>query len=117
MSFYSELADTAQELLTEFGADATLVIRTPTYNPATDLGSVTTTNVAVKTVVIDYPRKFDLPTTILFGDKLAIMSAASGGEPRPGDQLNWDSRLHSIISVTKLAPAGTPILYELQVRA
>lgn len=118
MSFYDDLALTADELLVEFGAAAVLS-RTIAggYDPATGTsapGSVAIQNVTA--VCIDYEAKFIDGTLILRGDKQVFMSAKDVTLPAAGDKFTWQGAEYSVIAVTPLAPAGVVVLFEIQVR-
>lgn len=115
---YADLALTADELLREFGAPATLTRPADgTYNPATGTTSqpepIVTSLIAV---VFDYEQKFIDGTLIRAGDKNAFLPAIGVDLPLQGDVLNWQGTEYKVIACTPLAPAGVDLLYELQVR-
>jgi hypothetical protein len=119
MSFYSDLALTADELLQEFGAAATLS-RTIAggYNPETGVSAPQSVDVQnVTAVCIDFDAKFIDNSLILRGDKQVYLSAKDVALPLAGDKFTWSGVEYSVIAVAPLAPDGiTTLLFELQVR-
>lgn len=119
MSFdYADLALTADELLVEFGASATLS-RTIAggYDPEAGISAEQSVDVQnITAVCIDYDAKFIDGTLVLRGDKQVFMSAKDVTPPAAGDKFTWQGGEYSVIAVTPLAPAGIVALYELQVR-
>lgn len=115
MSFYSEMAATATELLAEFGAACTLKRQTTgTYNPGTGTTPVTTESLPTTAAVFAYPQRYIDGTLILEGDQQAFMVPAVA--PKQGDVLAWQGRDWQVIAVKPLAPAGVHCLYEAQLR-
>lgn len=118
MSFYADLALTADELLTEFGAGATLS-RTVAggYDPATGISAPESVDVqSITAVCIDYDAKYIDGTLIIRGDKQVFMSAKDVTLPMAGDRFAWQGADYAVIAVAPLAPAGLTVLFELQVR-
>ena len=122
MSFYDEMAVMALEMITEFGQP--VIIRATAvgeYDP--DLGSApldTVTEQTAQGILIDFTgQEFQNNSLIKQGDK-KLKIAAQGLEWIP-DLLNKvvvQGRTWSIVPPLKeINPAGTPILYELQVRS
>lgn len=105
---YGPITKTAKKLIDKFGYDA--VIRRK-------VGS-TTTDYPVVIVMTEYlPREKD-GALILATDRKALLSA-SGLTITPDpetDKLVENSKVLRIVTVTPTAPAGVPIIYELQVR-
>jgi hypothetical protein len=120
MSFdYSEMAAVADELLTEFGATATMTRNTAgTYDTSDGTTAAPTTTVqTVTAAVFDYEQKYLDGTLILAGDKQAFLSPAGITAPLQGDVLTWQGTDYTVIAVKPLSPAGVPLLFELQVRS
>lgn len=121
MTFYSELATTALELLAEFGVSG--VLRRPsagTFDPAagTVTGS-TNTDYTITAALFDYGLKESGATladgtVIKAGDK-QIYVAASGLAVAPAitDTLIINSVTYRIANVKIIAPSGIAVLYEL----
>ena len=116
MSFdYANTASTALRLLTRFGASASIKRQTAgAYVPATGSAVVTPTTLVTTACVFDYPQKYVDGTLILAGDKQAYL--ASTPTPKQGDVLTWQSVDYTVINIKAVSPAGTPVLYEAQLR-
>lgn len=116
MSFdYARAAATASRLLERFGAVATLKRRgDATYDPATGTTAPTVTPVDTVAVVFDYDARQIDGTLIRQGDRRAYMDAAVA--PRQGDALAWQGVDLTVVAVRPLSPAGTPVLFEAQLR-
>ena len=113
MTFYSDMADVAVELLAEFGKTITLErITGGSTNPVT--GVVTPgseDNQETVGVVKPYKQSLIDGTIIKMGDKEAILSPEV--EPLMTDTIEG----MQIININKIDPAGTVLAYKLQVRA
>ena len=114
---YIEDRSDADELIAEFGQDGVLrrrVTTGPTYDP-TEGASV---DHAVIFVVLGFSNYEVDGTRILATDKKVYLAAGSlSVEPRLDDLLVIGGVVHRIIQVKPLAPSGTVVLWELQVRA
>jgi hypothetical protein len=122
MSFYDEMAALALEMITEFGQAVTIQATAPgEYDPETGTAAPgVVTEQAAQGLLIDFTgQEFLTNTLIKQGDK-KLKIAAQGLLWVP-DLLNTvvaQGRTWSIVPPLKeINPAGTPILYELQVRA
>jgi hypothetical protein len=115
---YAAMALSADDLLVEFGAAATLTRTTAgAYDPETGTSTpetVTTQNVTA--VCIDYAAEFIDGSLIQRGDKQVFLSPKDITAPAAGDKFTWQGAEYSVIAVTPLSPAGTVVLYELQAR-
>ncbi|MEN4946647.1 MULTISPECIES: hypothetical protein [Pseudomonas] len=122
MAFYEEMAVMALEMITEFGQPVTISKTQPgEYDP--DIGGeapgVTVEQVA-QGILLDFTgQEFQNNSLIKQGDK-KLKIAAQGLAWVPGllDKVIAQGRIWSIVPPLKeVNPAGTPILYELQVRS
>ena len=122
MAFYNEMAVMAQEMIAEFGQTVTIrAINVGEYDP--DAGSAPPDTIIEQTaqgILLDFTgQEFQNNSLIKQGDK-KLKIAAKGLEWVP-DLLNKvvvQGRTWSIVPPLKeINPAGTPILYELQVRS
>lgn len=112
---YAAMATTALRLLARFGASATVASKSSgAYNASTGVSTVTSTNNTTTAVVLDYAAKYIDGTLILQGDKRAIL--ASTVAPKQGDTLTFSGETYRFVAVTPIAPAGTPVAYDCQVR-
>lgn len=121
-TFYDEMAVMALEMITEFGQPVTIRdIKPGEYDPDTDsAGPDTIIEQTALGILLDFTGlEFQNNSLIKQGDK-KLKVAAQGLEWAP-DLLNKviiQGRTWSIVPPLKeFKPAGTPILYELQVRS
>lgn len=116
MSFnYPATAATAAHLLERFGAAATIKRQSGTaYDPATGTSTQTYTSYATTAAVFDYAQKYIDGTLIQAGDKQAY--CAPSVAPEQGDRFTWNGADYTVVAVKPVAPAGTPVLYEAQLR-
>ncbi|VVM54930.1 hypothetical protein PS684_00117 [Pseudomonas fluorescens] len=122
MAFYDEMAVMALEMIAEYGQPVTVSKTVPgEYDPETGGESPgSTIEQAAQGILLDFTgQEFQNNSLIKQGDK-KLKIAAQGLEWEP-DLLNKviiQGRTWSIVPPLKeVNPAGTPILYELQVRA
>lgn len=135
MTFYSEMADTATDMLTEFGQS--IVITRPSLNfsnitnkPVSG-GTVSLATVGLFTKIdrslVDGTRIQDTDRVMVIdasvsprmGDLLDVsgmvtpesVGAAPGIILSPGQALSW-----TIVAIKDINPAGTPVCYFVQVR-
>lgn len=118
MTFYADMAATAGELLAEFGQDVTLVRGlTGAYTPATGTATVSGTNSYGKGVVLDYNQRDIDGTLVRQGDQRVYLSVDVGVTPQTGDSLLIGGQKWSVVASRTLAPAGTAVIHDVQVRA
>lgn len=121
MSFYDEMATMALDMITEYGQSVTLREVTPGgYDPdtSTTLPPVIQQQIT-QAILLEYSgREFEASSLILTGDKkLKIPAQGLAWVPGLGSKAVIQSVEWSIVPpVKEINPAGTPILYELQVR-
>lgn len=122
--FYDEMADTAAELLTEFGQAVTLThVAAGTYNTATGVtAAATTTTQTGVAVEDDYSAHSIDGTLIKAGDKKLYLSPLNSDGAQITPPIAEDTAAlasgapWTIKNVTPVQPGGTPVLYVLQVR-
>lgn len=120
-TFYNEMAVMALEMITEFGQP--VIIRAVTigeYVPGSGPPTETVAEQSAQGILLDFTgQEFQNNSLIKQGDK-KLKIAAQGLEWAPGllNKVIVQGRTWSIVPPLKeINPAGTPILYELQVRA
>lgn len=117
MSFYTELATIADQLIGEFGADATLKSRVPSvYDVATSSAVVAWTTSTAKCAVFDFPDRLIDGTLVLAGDKDCYMRTKGKVAPRTGDSLVWGGVEYDVVNFKPLAPALVAVLWQVQLR-
>ena len=121
-TFYDEMAVMALEMITEFGQPVLIRdIKPGEYDPDTGTaGDETVTEQAALGILLDFTgQEFQSNSLIKVGDK-KLKVAAQGLVWAPGllNKVIIQGRTWSIVPPLKeINPAGTPILYELQVRS
>ncbi|MGY2162147.1 hypothetical protein HX799_07635 [Pseudomonas tolaasii] len=122
MAFYDEMAVMALEMITEFGQPVTISSTEPgEYDPETggEAPGVTVEQIT-QGILLDFTGlEFQNNSLIRQGDK-KLKIAAQGLAWVPGllDKVVAQGRTWSIVPPLKeINPAGTPILFELQVRS
>jgi hypothetical protein len=121
-AFYDEMAVMALEMITEFGQPVTIrAITVGEYDP--DAGSAppdTITEQTAQSILLDFTgQEFQSNSLIKQGDKkLKIAAQGLAWAPDLLNKVIVQGRTWSIVPPLKeIKPAGTPILYELQVRS
>lgn len=118
MSFYSELASTALEMLTEFGQDVTRrAVTSGTYDPATGSAQPVSTDTVRKGVILDFGtgQTLERGNLIQTNDKRLLLDA-NGSAPQMQDRFLVGGIEYSVISIGEINPAGTPVLFDLHLR-
>lgn len=118
MSFYSDLATTADQMLQEFGAPASLLRASGgSYDPTT--GGVPADDLTPEPIVaavFDYAEGLINGSLIQVGDKQAYVSVLGVVPPKTSDIVVWQGARYTIVKPLVLAPAGVNVLYQLQMR-
>ncbi len=117
--FYDEMAEVADELLSEFGQTATVgVPGAQTLNTTTGIKTPTYTNHTVTAAVFDYPQKLIDGSLIKVGDKRVLVSAVGiTFSPAPLQKFTDVNGLeYKVINARAVAPAGQSVLWILQVQ-
>lgn len=116
MTFYSEMAVTASELITEFGMPVILQ-RTSggTFDPVTGqtTGAITT-EITAQGIQKNYKASLIDGTRIKHGDKLYVLDDSQA--PDVSDKVKVGVEYWSIVSLDAVEPAAIPIVYFVQVR-
>lgn len=118
MTFYDGLAATAAKLLADKGQPMTIrrkgvTARNPAAGTVTQASPVDYT---VNGVLLGYKDFIAASDLIQRGDRKALIEAGVI-IPSKEDQLVADGRTWTIIDVEAVNPAGTPVLFKLQVRS
>lgn len=118
--FYQRMAATALRLIGKYGRPVIFKLETTgKYDPATGkTGPAFVREQTGQAVLADYSRReFETSTLLVRGDK-RLKLAAKGLEwvPTLATKAVIDGKSWSVISISEINPAGTPIVYDLQVR-
>lgn len=115
-AFYDEMAQTAIDLIAEFGYSAQLerdgAPTGPPYNPKPG----PPTRHECKAVEIDYSLTNRDATLVLKGDKLGLISIDTDIVPAPSDRIVLGGVLYRFVDLQPLQPGGQVLLYEFHAR-
>ena len=116
MSIYARLASTASRLLTTYGQTVTLRRTTGgSVNPvtgATVAGTVQT--LTAPGILQRYPDELVDGTRILASDRMLILDSTV--QPQITDLVSLEGQQWTLVQIQTINPAGTPLVYMLQVR-
>jgi|TARA_R110000744_G_scaffold6867_7_gene23737 hypothetical protein len=118
MSLYTDLATTASKLLLDLGQAATWAHNNDdgTFDPATGVTtSGTTTAYTGNGALLDFDVSRVDGTSVLRTDKRFVLEAAS--VPEVSDIVTINSIAYQVVSIRETNPAGTVVMYELQLRS
>lgn len=117
MSFYDDMAKVASQLLKEFGQPVTITRPAEDQNVDPVTGAVTGGEPTVYTVngfIRPYPDHLVDGTRITTGDRLLMLEPAV--EPNQADTITVQGQEWPIQNIKTINPAGTPVLFFVQVR-
>ena len=119
MNFYERMAATTNKILQSKGQEVTIAKQTVgDYSVATSSASVTETTQTGYGVLLDHGDDEIDGTLIKFGDKRLLLTAIDITAPTLGDKVTVDSIVYTIVPPLKtISPAGTTVLYDLNLRA
>lgn len=115
-AFYDNMAATASRLIGKYGQVISIKrVSGGTIDPVTGTTTAgTTTSYPVQGILQRYPDSLIDGTRILTSDRLAILAPAV--EPVITDKLAFGGKDWAIASIQTANPAGTPLVYFVQVR-
>lgn len=111
---YTGIASSATNLITRFGKSYTFTRSTDgAYSPATGTASPTTSTYTKYACVFDYSDQDRTDGTVTVNDRRMLVEA---GSYLIGDKVTIGSDSYQVISVSEIAPGGTVVAANLQVR-
>ena len=119
MSLYEKLSGTADRLVAKFGQEIEIMrASTSDPDPVTGEGeSMTGGAYDAKAVLLPYPDRAIDGTRIQAGDRNLIMSVGDADyAPILSDRPVVNEQEWTIVNIETISPAGTDMLYKLQVR-
>jgi hypothetical protein len=117
MSFQSDMAATAHELLTEFGTTATLVkVVVGTYDTSTGSVSNTETSYTITMYEEDASGSDVDGSQIKAGDKLAMISTDGSVQPETNDRITYQSADWMVVDATRENVNGLACVYYVTMR-
>jgi hypothetical protein len=111
------MASDASAMLKEFGQAATWEHdnNDGSLNPATGTTTgATSTAYSAKVVLLDFQTNRINGTSVLATDSRFLMEV--GNKPEVGDIITVNAVEYKVMDVQEVNPAGTPVLYEVQLR-
>jgi hypothetical protein len=122
MDFYSRMQATANKLLRGKG-QAIIITRqvSGAYDPTTGQATITTTVQNGYGAIFDYSDKNVDGVLILSGDKQLLLSAVNATgtaltAPEVNDTVTAGSVVRTITRIKALSPAGTTVLFDVNLR-
>jgi hypothetical protein len=124
MNFYERIQATVNKMFKGKGQAITLTRQSAgTYDPATGTATVTTSTQTGWGAVFDYGTKQIDGTLIKAGDKQLLLSALNAAgtaltAPELNDTVTIGGVVYTLVQPLKtLSPAGTTVLFEVNLRA
>jgi hypothetical protein len=118
--FYDRMAATALRLITQYGQAVTLRdVQPGGYDPDNPEGAEVILEQIAQGILFDFTGfEFQADTLIVRGDKkLKIAASGLDWKPKPMITAEIQGNTWTVINVKEVNPAGTPLIYELQVRS
>lgn len=118
--FYDRMAATALRLITQYGQPVTLRdVQPAEYDPDNPGSGEVIIDQEAQGILLDYTgQEFQSDTLIVRGDrKLKVAALGMDWKPKPLIKAFIQGAIWTVINVKEINPAGTPLLYELQVRS
>ncbi len=117
--FYDSLANTSQRLIEDKGQ--TLIITrktTSAYNPVTRAISQSSSTANVTGIALPLSSHGDdarIAGTVIGKEVIKFLIAAKDAQviPDKGDLVSFDSKKWEVISLTRISPAGTDLIYKV----
>jgi len=114
---YARSRSSADRLIANFGQTGTIERPTASTGPAYDPTPGTPASHAVTFAVTDYRNQEIDGVRVLATDKKVLLAKAGLSiEPTTSDKLLIGGVSHSIVRIEPLSPAGTVVMWTLQVR-
>ncbi|MEM1189940.1 MAG: hypothetical protein AAGI72_15515 [Pseudomonadota bacterium] len=114
--FYTDLADTAGELLAEFGRPLTFTRSARgAFDPATGTVASTASTYTLNGVVTKFKNSEIDGERILSKDRRVLVDGR-GQEPAVGDTVQIEGKSARVQDYMPLSPAGVAVMYAVQAR-
>lgn len=114
MSFYSDMAATAKELITEYGTDVTLRFNNGVYSPVTGTKTTSNTDTATKGIFTKINQRLRDDFALLASDKVLVL--ISDVAPTKDCKILIGAEYWQCVDFKEIKPATTTIVYFVQVR-
>ena len=118
MSFYDSLAATADRMIERYGSVAVLNRVVPgAYDETTGATAAATTTVYTgRGAVFGYSQREINGTDVRAGDQRVMLAPTDMVLPQTNDTLTINGTTWAVVSARQVAPGGTSVYYEAQVR-
>lgn len=117
MSFQSDMAATAHELLTEFGTTGILIKSVAgVYDVDTGTSTPTETNYTITMYEEDASGSDTDGTQVKAGDKLAMISTVGSVQPETNDRITYQGADWQVVSSTRENANGLAVIYYVTMR-
>lgn len=114
--FYGNLAAVATRLLTSKGQSITFSREVQSaFNPTTGVATTSTTTFSGYGAAFDY-NSSEIDGEIIQKGDIRLVLEATATAPIIGDTCTIDSDAYRAMNVKPTSPAGTPVIYEVQLR-
>lgn len=116
MSFYGGLKDIASNLLQDKGQQVTFSRETVgSFDPKTGQQQISASTYTAYGVSFGYTAR-EIDGTLIQSSDIAFLMEAVSTTPKTNDQVTIDSIIYRIINIKPTNPAGTPVMYKVQLR-
>jgi len=116
MGFYTGLVSVARNLIKSKGALISFTRESnDSFDPATGATSGSTASYTAYGITLNYNKSEINGTTVLQSDIKLIMEGIAS-EPLAGDLAVIDGAIYRCLAVKPTKPAGTSVIYEVQLR-
>jgi hypothetical protein len=116
VSFYSDLANVAKRLLTDKGQNVTFSREVSSaFDPVTGQNQIAATTFTGNGAAFNY-NKSEVDGTIVQNGDIRFLVEATATEPANDDTVTIDNIIYTVMSIKPTSPAGTVVIYELQLR-
>ncbi len=116
MSFYSNLANVALKLLKDKGQLLTISRETSSgFDPILSDNTVLASSFTGYGAAFDY-RKSEIDGEIVQAGDIRLLLNATSIPPEINDTVAVNGGVYRVMAVTETSPAGTPVIYTLQLR-
>ena len=116
MTFYSETAEVALEVLTEFGQAITVNRETSSsFDPVLGEDTTAASSFTGYGAAFEYKGR-EIDGTVVQAGDIKLYLNATATVPLIDDRITIDSVAYEVMDVEQINPAGTAVLYILQLR-
>lgn len=112
---YSAMQTTSANLIAEYGQSITLTRYTSSIDPVAGTNTQTSTTETGKALML-IARYRDKDGGTAEGKLLRFMMAPAFSRPSAGDRITAGTTTYTVVSAEMMAPGGTTLYYDVEVR-